>query len=121
MGTLKYPVNLQWSDEDKAWIAEVYDLPGCMADGKTQEKALREAEKVAALWIEVAKEEGRTIPPPSTEASASGKFLVRTTKTLHRRLQQLAARENVSLNQLVSTLLAEREAEKRKLIGDHFA
>jgi antitoxin HicB len=108
---MRYRVYLHWSDEDKAWLAEVPDLPGCMADGETPEQAVNAAHQAANLWLEVAKEEGRPIPQP-TEA-ASGKFVVRIPKSLHRRLQLLAERENVSLNQLVTSLLAEREAEKR--------
>ena len=60
---LKYEVIIYWSDEDKAFIAEVPELPGCMADGPTPEKALKNAEVVAKEWIERAKELGRSIPP----------------------------------------------------------
>ena len=61
---LKYEVIIYWSDEDRAFIAEVPELPGCMADGPTPEKALKNAEKIAQEWIETAKELGRMIPPP---------------------------------------------------------
>lgn len=61
---LKYEVIIYWSDEDRAFIAEVPELPGCMADGLTPEKALKNAEVVAKEWIETAQELGRSIPPP---------------------------------------------------------
>jgi predicted RNase H-like HicB family nuclease len=60
----KYEMIIYWSEEDKAYIAEVPELPGCMADGATYTKAVAEAEKVIALWIETAREEGRPIPKP---------------------------------------------------------
>ncbi len=61
---LKYEVIIYWSDEDKSYIAEVPELPGCMADGKTPAAALANAEKIAHEWIETAKELGRSIPAP---------------------------------------------------------
>ncbi len=108
----RYQIYLRWSDEDRAYVAEVPDLPGCMADGKTPAAAVKAAERAIELWLEVARDEKRRIPEPSRE-EASGKFVVRVPKSLHRRLQLLARMENVSLNQLVTSLLAEREAEKR--------
>ena len=61
---LKYEVIIYWSDEDKAFIAEVPELPGCMADGKTPVEALSNAEKIANEWVETAKDLGRSIPAP---------------------------------------------------------
>jgi predicted RNase H-like HicB family nuclease len=58
----KYEIVIFWSDEDKSFIADVPELPGCMADGKTYQEALSNAEKVINEWIEVAKELGREIP-----------------------------------------------------------
>ncbi len=111
---MRYPVDVRWSEADKAWIAEVYDLPGCMADGETREEALANAGEAARLWIDVAREDGRAIPEPSVEEEASGEFMVRTSKDLHRRLKRMARRQGVSLNQLAGLLLAAREAESRK-------
>jgi predicted RNase H-like HicB family nuclease len=61
---LKYEVIIYWSDSDSAFIAEVPELPGCMADGSTKAKALAEVERVAKDWIATAKQLGRTIPQP---------------------------------------------------------
>ena len=58
----KYEIIIFWSDEDKSFIAEVPELPGCMADGKTYQKALSNAEIIINEWIETAKELGRKIP-----------------------------------------------------------
>ncbi len=58
----KYEIIIFWSDEDKSFIAEVPELPGCMADGKTYQKALSNAEIIINEWIETAKELGREIP-----------------------------------------------------------
>lgn len=61
---IKYEVILYWSDEDNAFIAEVPELPGCMADGANYQEALANVEKIAQEWIETARELGREIPEP---------------------------------------------------------
>jgi len=60
----KYEIIIFWSDEDEAFVAEVPELPGCMADGKTYREALANAEQIIEEWIETAKQEGRSIPQP---------------------------------------------------------
>jgi len=104
---MRYPVKLFYSEEDKGYIAIIPDLPGTSAFGETPEKALKEIKIVEKMWIEVAAQEGMSIPTPSTEKQYSGRILARTPKTLHRQLAELAAEEGVSLNQLVVFLLSE--------------
>jgi len=60
----KYEVIIYWSEEDAAYIAEVPELPGCMADGSTYQEALANAETIIQEWIETATELGRPIPEP---------------------------------------------------------
>ena len=61
---VKYEVIIYWSDEDKAFLAEVPELPGCVADGTNYQEALANAEAVIEEWIETARELGRPIPEP---------------------------------------------------------
>jgi predicted RNase H-like HicB family nuclease len=61
---VRYEVIIYWSDEDQAFIAEVPELPGCMADGKTYQEALSNAEVIIQEWIETAQELGCPIPEP---------------------------------------------------------
>ena len=61
---MKYEIILFWSDDDNAYIAEVPELAGCMADGKTAKEALANVEIIAKEWIETALELGREIPVP---------------------------------------------------------
>jgi predicted RNase H-like HicB family nuclease len=60
----KYEVIIYWSESDQAFIAEVPELAGCAADGKTYQEALANVEAVISEWIETAKELGRQIPLP---------------------------------------------------------
>lgn len=65
MSESKYPVFVRWSDEDRVFIAEAPDLPGCAADGATRAEAVTAIETVIAEWIETARELGRPIPEPA--------------------------------------------------------
>jgi predicted RNase H-like HicB family nuclease len=60
----KYEVIIYWSEDDKAFVAEVPELPGCAADGATYPEALANVEVIISEWIETAKELGRPIPQP---------------------------------------------------------
>jgi predicted RNase H-like HicB family nuclease len=64
MAKPKYGLIIYWSREDQAFIAEVPELPGCAADGKTYREALTNVEVVVKQWIETATELGRPIPQP---------------------------------------------------------
>jgi predicted RNase H-like HicB family nuclease len=61
----KYEVIIYWSDEDDAFVAEVPELAGCMADGATYQEALANAEVIIQEWLETARELGRPIPEPT--------------------------------------------------------
>ena len=60
----KYEIIIFWSDDDQVFIADVPELPGCMAHGNTYETALANARAAVVLWIETANEFGDTIPTP---------------------------------------------------------
>jgi predicted RNase H-like HicB family nuclease len=61
---IRYEVIIYWSDEEEAYIVEVPELPGCMADGATYHEALANAEVIIQEWIDTAQELGRPIPEP---------------------------------------------------------
>ncbi len=60
----KYEIVIYWSEEDRAFIAEVPELPGCAADGATYADALTNVDVIIQEWIDTAKELGRPIPKP---------------------------------------------------------
>ena len=60
----KYEVIIYWSEDDKAFVAEVPELPGCASDGATYQEALANVEVIISEWMETAKELGRPIPQP---------------------------------------------------------
>jgi predicted RNase H-like HicB family nuclease len=60
----KYEVIIYWSEEDQAFVAEVPELPGCVAHGATQQAALSSAQQAIQLWLDTARECGDPIPVP---------------------------------------------------------
>ena len=60
----RYEVIIFWSEEDDSFVAEVPELPGCMADGQTYQEAVANAESAMQEWIEMANRLGRTVPEP---------------------------------------------------------
>jgi len=60
----KYEIIIYWSNEDNVFIAEVPELPGCMAHGNTYHSALVSAQEATQLWIDTAIEFGDPVPEP---------------------------------------------------------
>ena len=60
----KYEIIVYWSEEDRLYVAEIPELPGCMADGKTYQEAIKNAQIVISEWLETAESMGREIPQP---------------------------------------------------------
>ncbi len=60
----KYEIIIYWSEDDQAFVAEIPELPGCMAHGKTPEIALANAKDAIQLWIDTAREFGDPVPEP---------------------------------------------------------
>src|SRR6185369_11440534 len=106
----KYGFNLRWSAEDEGFIATCPDFPGLSAFGETPEQALEEAKVALELFIESMEKSGDAIPEPSATTEYSGQIRLRMPKTLHSSLARNAAKEGVSLNTWVITLLSEKNA-----------
>lgn len=62
--SIKYELIIYWSEDDASFVAEVPELPGCMADGDSYEEAVSNAQVVIEEWLATANELGREIPEP---------------------------------------------------------
>ena len=62
--TNRYEIIIFWSDEDQVFIADVPELPGCMAHGSSHADALVHAQEAITLWLESASEQGDPVPEP---------------------------------------------------------
>lgn len=104
-----YPLEIFYNAEDKGFIAEAPDLPGCSAWGATEAEAAHQAQDAIRAWLKAAAAAGRMIPEPSTVEPLqhySGHFVVRVPRSVHARLARKAKVEGVSLNQYVASTLA---------------
>lgn len=96
------------SDEDGGgYLAEAYDLKGCMADGETIEEACLNLQDAIQSWIKTAKEHNLSIPSPTHYTSLSDKLIIDTPKILRQHLTELADREGISLDVLTVGLLSD--------------
>jgi antitoxin HicB len=91
---------------EERWVASVDELAGCTSTGKTRDAAVGGVQDAIAAWITTALEEGREVPEPAGKATYSGRLLLRMPKSLHAELTRAAERESVSLNQLITDVLA---------------
>jgi antitoxin HicB len=104
---LPYTVVVRRDDEGD-FVAHIEELPGCVVHGATRGEALELLEEVQKEWIADALERGHHIPEPvSAEGLPSGKWVQRVPRSLHARLARRAELDGVSLNHLVSSMLAE--------------
>jgi len=94
-------------EEGGGYLVEFPDLPGVISDGETPEEAIRNGQDALAAALMTMQEVGDPIPKPSHGTSASGQWRQRVPRSLHARLVSRAQQEGVSLNTLVTTLIAE--------------
>lgn len=95
---------LQWSDEDRCYIATIPAWQNAKTHGATLEEASRAALDVLALLIQSARRQGE--PCPAANTRHSGNLRLRLPVSLHGRLAREAEREGVSLNQWIVAKLA---------------
>ena len=96
-------------DRDGDVVARVQELPGCSAHGRDEQEALANLEEAQKLWLEDCLEAGDPVPAPEQEGPLpSGKWVQRVPRSLHQKLASMARNEGVSLNQLVTQMLAEQ-------------
>lgn len=61
---IKYEMIVYWSEIDNAYLVEVPEIAGCMADGATYQEAVNNAQQIIQEWLDTAQELGRFIPKP---------------------------------------------------------
>jgi|HubBroStandDraft_6_1064221.scaffolds.fasta_scaffold58962_2 antitoxin HicB len=95
-------------DDEGDYVSRIEELPGCVAHGSSEVEAVQQLRRMQQLWIRDCLEAGDKIPEPKEEQGLpSGKWVQRVPRGVHKRLAEKAKSEGVSLNQLVTTILAE--------------
>lgn len=110
----KYPFEIRalTAEEGGGYLISFPDLPGCMSDGETVEEAIASGADAEAAWLQAARKWDDPIPKPGE--GPSGKFVQRLPKSLHARLVARARQEGVSMNTLVTAVLAEALGRKER-------
>jgi len=110
----KYPFEIRTLSEEEGggFLISYPDFSECISDGETIEEAIKNGRDALHGLILTLQELGKAIPEPYSadkymESKVSGKFVLRLTKTLHAKLIKLAQKENVSMNLLAASLIAE--------------
>lgn len=101
----EYHYIVGWSEEDQAFVGRVAEFESLAAHGRTLEAALREIKNVVQTVLEDLVESGEDMPQPFGARHFSGKLQLRMPESLHRRLALEAARQGISLNQLINLKL----------------
>jgi antitoxin HicB len=103
----RFTVRPMTDEEGTGYLIEFPDVPLCMSDGATVEEAIVNGRDALKCCLLTMKEFGDPIPKPGSSGVASGQFRLRVPKTVHARLTSRAEQEGVSLNTLVTAMIAE--------------
>jgi antitoxin HicB len=103
----RFTVRPMTEEEGTGYVVEFPDLPLCMSDGATVEEAITNGRDALKCCLLTMKEFGDPVPKPGSANAASGQFRLRVPKTVHARLTSRAEQEGVSLNTLVTAMIAE--------------
>jgi antitoxin HicB len=98
------------NEEGGGYLVEYPDIPGCMSDGETIEEAIANGREALRDCMQVFKESGRKIPKPAIEAA---QWRQRLPRTLYSKLTKQAEHEGVSINSLVTAIIAEAIGAKQ--------
>lgn len=102
---LKYRVDINWSEEDGCYVANIPELPNCMTHGDTIEEAVAMAKEAAQGYLETLRKEGIPIPQPLSEKKFSGQIALRISPNLHRDIALKASISGASLSKYIEERL----------------
>ena len=105
---LKLPYSRVLIPDEGSYAAEILEFPGCFSQGETPDEAIKNLEKAAWSWIQVALAQELEIPEPYLNQGYAGKIALRLPRSMHRQATRLAERDGVSLNQFLVSAIAAR-------------
>ena len=98
-------VSVEEDNEDSCYVARLQEIPYLIGTGSTPEAAIKELGINKRLKFETDIELGNAIPEPS---KYSGQFHIRVGTSIHESLARLASAEDISLNQYITNILAQK-------------
>jgi antitoxin HicB len=105
----QYPFEIRpLSEEDGGgYLISFTDFSECISDGETVAEAIENGMDALQETIAALESLGMPVPEPGSGGTFSGKFIQRVPKSMHARLVMRAKHEGVSMNALVTSILAE--------------
>lgn len=94
-------------DETGGYVASIQEFPGCIAEGDNAEDAIKNLDKAAVAWVEVALSNGYEIREPTSFHGYSGKIALRIPRGLHKQVAEQAELEETSINQLLVAAISQ--------------
>ena len=110
LDTYQFTVRPLSEEEGGGYLVEYPDIPGCMSDGETVAEAVANGREALHDCLDVFRESGRKAPRPTVEAA---QWRQRLPRTLYSKLTWQAEREGVSINSLVTAIIAEAIGAKQ--------
>jgi predicted HicB family RNase H-like nuclease len=110
MNNDQYTYRVTWSHEDSEYIALCAEFPSLSWLDQSPEAAFKGIREMVAEVVKDMQANGESAPEPIAIKKYSGKFMVRITPELHRRLVIEASEAGVSLNRLASDKLSRLES-----------
>lgn len=117
---LRYSASVEWSEEDREFVALCPEFPGSSGSGDTGEEALAQLQESISVLLETYETQGIKAPQPRVMEEFSGQVRLRLPKELHRELATAAERQGVSLNTIFVTYLSAglgRASEQSELLA----
>jgi predicted HicB family RNase H-like nuclease len=102
----RYLKIVEWSDADRCYIGSAPPLVGQSCHGKTEAAVLAQLQTIVEEWVEILIADGQPLPPGTAHRKFSGKFVVRLSPEIHRKVALKAMARGASLNEFVSETLA---------------
>ena len=102
----KYTYRVTWSEEDQEYVGLCLEFPSLSWLAESQEKALKGIRETVSSVVSDMLEQKETIPEPIACKHYSGKFMVRVTPDVHRKLALIAAESGISLNRLINSKIS---------------
>lgn len=110
LNAYQFTVRRLSKEEGGGYLVEYPEIPGCMSDGETIEEAIENGREALRDCIAAFQESGRTVPKPSVEAA---QWRQRLPRTLYLKLTRQAESEGVSINSLVTAIIAEANGSRQ--------
>lgn len=105
MNAEQYTYRVLWSEDDQEFVGLCAEFPSLSWLDQKQDAALHGIVELVKDTLKDMIHNGEHIPEPLSLKKYSGRFVVRTTPEMHRRLAILSSEAGVSLNRYINSLL----------------